>query len=117
MQLIKLPCHTTVTTVLEGFLRYYASILTNKGVERTRVSQRTNSTSSTTSSNAGETTSTATQMSLCKEFLDGIRVSFDFLIEQILLYPEERLQFNQIKSKLELRKRGKYEEPNLSSEQ
>ena len=56
-------------------------------------------------------------MSLCKEFLDGIRVSFDFLIEQILLYPEERLQFNQIKSKLELRKRGKYEEPNLSSEQ
>nr|CAH0110377.1 unnamed protein product [Daphnia galeata] len=103
-KLLKLPCHVSVTTILDGFLRHYATTLANKNSERTRVSQRTNSTSSNTSSNAGDSATTATQLTLCKEVIDGLRVSFDFLIGSILLYAEERQQYEQIKNKSDLRK-------------
>lgn len=73
LQLLKLPCHVSVTTILDGFLRHYASTLTSKNSEKTRVSQRTNSTSSNTSSNAGDSATIATQLTLCKEVIDGLR--------------------------------------------
>ena len=47
-------------------------MLANKNPEKTRASQRTNSTSSNTSSNAGDSANTATQMALCKEVIDGM---------------------------------------------
>ncbi|XP_046648959.1 male-specific lethal 3 homolog [Daphnia pulicaria] len=102
-KLLKLPCHVSVTTVLDGFLRHYASTLTSKNSEKTRVSQRTNSTSSNTSSNAGDSATIATQLTLCKEVIDGLRVSFDFLIGSILLYAEERPQYEQMKNKHDIR--------------
>lgn len=101
--MLKLPCHVSITTILEGFLRHYASTLANKNPEKTRASQRTNSTSSNTSSNAGDSTTTATQLCLCKEIIDGIRVSFDFLLGGSLLYAEERSQYEQLKVKPDLR--------------
>lgn len=104
--MLKLPCPTNIIAVLDGFLRHYALTLTSRNPEKTRASQRTNSTSSNTSSNAGESITIATQMSLCKEVIDGIRVSFDFLLSGSLLYAEERLQYEQLKAKSELRTRG-----------
>ncbi|XP_032785317.1 male-specific lethal 3 homolog isoform X2 [Daphnia magna] len=100
---VKLPCHVSVATILDGFLRHYATTVTTKNPEKTRVSQRTNSTSSNTSSNAGDFATTATQLTLCKEFLDGLRVSFDFLVGTLLLYAEERPQYEQIKAKQDAR--------------
>ncbi|XP_057375716.1 male-specific lethal 3 homolog isoform X1 [Daphnia carinata] len=100
---VKLPCHVSVATILDGFLRHYATTVTTKNPEKSRVSQRTNSTSSNTSSNAGDFATTATQLTLCKEFLDGLRVSFDFLVGTLLLYAEERPQYEQIKAKQDSR--------------
>lgn len=82
---------------MDGFLRHFVSTLTSKHPEKTRASTRTNSTSSNTSSNAGDAASAVTQLGLCKEVIDGIRVSFDFLLATNLLYAEERPQLEQIK--------------------
>lgn len=101
-QLIKLPCTPNVVTILELFVRHYACTLTaNKNPDRTRAAQRTNSTSSNTSSNAGEAANSSGQLALCKEVVDGLRISFDFLIDLQLLYAEERVQHEQIMKKTE----------------
>ena len=102
IQLIKLPCTPNVVTILEEFVRHYACTLAaNKNPDRTRAAQRTNSTSSNTSSNAGEVANSSGQLALCKEFVDGLRISFDFLVDLQLLYGEERLQHEYILNKTE----------------
>lgn len=100
-QVLKLPCKRNVASVLEGFVRYYAHSLVQKHTARSRVAHRANSSSSTSGSNTGELVTTGTQMNLCKEYADGIRVTFDFLLAVMLLYPEERSQFSQLKEKNE----------------
>lgn len=100
LQLLKLPSQTSVVAILEGFVSNYMSSLTStKNPDRTRASHRTNSTSSNTSSNAGgEATSPSVLLSLCKEVVDGLRVSFDCLLDLTLLYPEERPQYQFLKA-------------------
>ena len=88
-----------MVAILEGFVRHYlVSLTSTKNPDRTRASQRTNSTSSNASSNGGgEATSASVLLSLCKEVVDGLRVSLDCLTEMILLYPEERPQYEFLK--------------------
>ena len=84
-------------TILESFVRHYACTLAaNKNPDRTRAAQRSNSLSSNSSSNAGEAANSSSLLSLCKEVVDGLRISFDFLIDLLLLYPEERTKHEQI---------------------
>lgn len=88
-----------MVNILESFVRNYATSLTStKNPEKTRASHRTNSTSSNTSSNAGEGASAGVMLSLCKEVVDGLRISLDFLFDLILLYPEERAQYTHLKN-------------------
>lgn len=100
---MKIPCQTNAVTILENFVRNYAtSLISTKNPDRSRASHRTNSTSSNTSSNAGaEGTGAGVMLSLCKEVIDGLRVSLDFLLELVLLYPEERPQYQNLKSKID----------------
>jgi len=93
-KIIQTPCEPNVVTLLEGFFRQFVSSLTSsKNPEKTRVANRANSTSSTTSSNAGDTGNSCgniTNITLCKEVVDGLRVMFDFFLDAILIYTEER---------------------------
>jgi len=93
-KIVKTPCQPNVVTILEGFFRQFVTSLTsNKNPEKSRAANRANSTSSTTSSNAGDTGNSCgniTHITLCKEVIDGLRVSFDFLLDMLLLYAEER---------------------------
>lgn len=100
-KIVRTPCEPNVVSILEGFLRHFTCSLTSsKGPEKTRASNRANSTSSNTSSNAGDTScGNVTNITLCKEVIDGLRVSFDFLFSVILLYPEERIHYHPIKRK------------------
>ena len=36
------------------------------------------------------------RLPVCKEFVDGLRICFDFALPLILLYDEERSQFDRI---------------------
>lgn len=35
---------------------------------------------------------------LCKEMVDGLRITFDFTLPMILLYPNEQAQFKKVSS-------------------
>lgn len=35
---------------------------------------------------------------LCKEMVDGLRITFDFTLPMILLYPSEQAQFKKVSS-------------------
>ena len=100
---MKIPCEPNVVTILEGFVRQYAcSLTTNRSPEKSRAAHRTNSTCSNTSSSAGDAANhsgSITSVALCKEVVDGLRVSFDALLDLFLLYPEERSQYQTAKRK------------------
>lgn len=97
-----MPTKQNVVSILEGFVRYFAHSLVQKHPTKSRVTHRANSCSSASGSTAGELVTTGTQMNLCKEYADGIRITFDFLLDVMLLYPEERPQFEELKEKSNL---------------
>jgi male-specific lethal 3 len=41
---------------------------------------------------------TSSSLNICKEVVDGVRIYFDFTLSDLLLYNQEREQFEQLKS-------------------
>ncbi|XP_077368549.1 MSL complex subunit 3-like isoform X2 [Festucalex cinctus] len=93
-KLVMVPCQTNVVQILESYVKHFAinkAILAN---ERYRRQQQQN----TTQSSSPQPIPPEKNEELCKEMVDGLRITFDFTLPMILLYPCEQAQFKKVSS-------------------
>ncbi|XP_011604426.1 male-specific lethal 3 homolog isoform X2 [Takifugu rubripes] len=70
-KLVMVPCQTNVVHILESYVKHFAinkAFMANESED------------------------------LCKEMVDGLRITFDFTLPMILLYPCEQAQFKKVSS-------------------
>ncbi|KAG1699850.1 Male-specific lethal 3 [Nymphon striatum] len=88
-KILKLPCRPNVITVLESFVK-------NIAVNVLCVSEEPKN-----SQHSGDSDN---KIKLCKEVVDGLRIYFDFMLPELLIYNEEKAQYssvmNSVKKKL-----------------
>ncbi|CAH2223134.1 male-specific lethal 3 homolog [Pelobates cultripes] len=92
-RLVKLPCQTNIITILESYVKHFAINAAFSANERFRHHQ--------TSSNVNMNlhyVPPEKNVELCKEMVDGLRITFDFTLPLILLYPYEQAQFKKVTS-------------------
>ncbi|CAL8288911.1 unnamed protein product [Lota lota] len=85
-RLVIVPCQTNVVHVLESYVKHFAinrAFLVNERYRR--------------SLSPGAVPPEKNE-DLCKEMVDGLRITFDFTLPMILLYPCEQAQFKKVSS-------------------
>ncbi|XP_043928481.1 male-specific lethal 3 homolog isoform X2 [Protopterus annectens] len=91
-KLVKLPCHTNIITVLESYVKHFAINAAFSANERSRHPH-------TTPQNINpHYIPPEKNVELCKEMVDGLRITFDFTLPLILLYPYEHTQYKKMSS-------------------
>ncbi|OCT92404.1 hypothetical protein XELAEV_18015463mg [Xenopus laevis] len=91
-RLVKLPCQTNIITILESYVKHFAINAAFSANERFRHHQ-------TTSVNMNlHYIPPEKNVELCKEMVDGLRITFDFTLPLILLYPYEQTQYKKVTS-------------------
>ncbi|XP_052890816.1 male-specific lethal 3 homolog [Anopheles moucheti] len=91
--LVELPAKLPVVTVLEDFVRYYTiRQLFECGHQEQTKSRRRNSSALRSEHKIRDYEQIRTNVELCKEVADGLRVYFDFTLQDYLLYPQEKGQ-------------------------
>ena len=91
--LVELPAKQPVVTILEDFVRYYTiRQLFECGHQEQTKSRRRNSSAVRTEHKVRDYEQIRTNVELCKEVADGLRVYFDFTLQDYLLYPQEKPQ-------------------------
>ncbi|XP_053680952.1 protein male-specific lethal-3 [Anopheles nili] len=91
--LVELPAKLPVVTILEDFVRYYTiRQLFECGHQEQTKSRRRNSSALRSEHKVRDYEQIRTNVDLCKEVADGLRVYFDFTLQDYLLYPQEKPQ-------------------------
>uniref|UniRef100_A0A3B3VS44 MSL complex subunit 3 n=1 Tax=Poecilia latipinna TaxID=48699 RepID=A0A3B3VS44_9TELE len=83
-KLVMVPCQTNVVHILESYVKHFTINKAFMANERYRRQQNT--------------TQSSSPEELCKEMVDGLRITFDFTLPMILLYPCEQAQFKKVSS-------------------
>ncbi|XP_067349696.1 MSL complex subunit 3-like isoform X2 [Channa argus] len=91
-KLVMVPCQTNVVHILESYVKHFAINKAFMANERYRRQQNTNQSSSP------QPIPPEKSEELCKEMVDGLRITFDFTLPMILLYPSEQAQFKKVSS-------------------
>uniref|UniRef100_A0A673BRD1 MSL complex subunit 3 n=1 Tax=Sphaeramia orbicularis TaxID=375764 RepID=A0A673BRD1_9TELE len=91
-KLVMVPCQTNVVHILESYVKHFAINKAFMANERYRRQQNT------TQSSSPPPISPEKSEELCKEMVDGLRITFDFTLPMILLYPCEQAQFKKVSS-------------------
>uniref|UniRef100_A0A3P9L927 MSL complex subunit 3 n=1 Tax=Oryzias latipes TaxID=8090 RepID=A0A3P9L927_ORYLA len=91
-KLVMVPCQTNVVHILESYVKHFAINKAFMANERYRRQQ------SATQSSSPQPTPPEKRLELCKEMVDGLRITFDFTLPMILLYPSEQAQFKKVSS-------------------
>ncbi|XP_029112807.1 male-specific lethal 3 homolog isoform X3 [Scleropages formosus] len=91
-KLVKIPCQMNVVSILESYVKHFAINATFSADER--YWHRAGAHASL-SSHCGRPEKNE---ELCKEMVDGLRITFDFTLPMILLYPSEHAQFKKVSS-------------------
>lgn len=108
----KIPSDRSVVSILENFVKCYALRAVTTANPKQELPRRRNSIISLTrkeQQHQSKTTSAIdydeimNDINLCKETADGIRIYFNFIIKDFLLYPEEREKFLEIMSEENLK--------------
>uniref|UniRef100_A0AAG5CXR9 Protein male-specific lethal-3 n=1 Tax=Anopheles atroparvus TaxID=41427 RepID=A0AAG5CXR9_ANOAO len=90
---VELPAKLPVVTILEDFVRYYTiRQLFECGHQEQTKSRRRNSSALRSEQKIRDYEQIRTNVELCKEVADGLRVYFDFTLQDYLLYPQEKAQ-------------------------
>lgn len=89
-QLVNLPCQASVVNILEAWVHHYTTTQLSHFSEKPSSRNKTNQTIERT----------VTEINICRETADGIRVYFDFTLHDLLLYRQERQQYCDIVSTL-----------------
>ncbi|XP_075446357.1 MSL complex subunit 3 isoform X3 [Ascaphus truei] len=92
-RLVKLPCQTNIITILESYVKHFAINAAFSANERFRHHQTTSNVNMNLHYVPPEK-----NVELCKEMVDGLRITFDFTLPLILLYPYEQTQFKKVTS-------------------
>ncbi|XP_072850474.2 MSL complex subunit 3 isoform X1 [Pogona vitticeps] len=92
-RLVKLPCQTNIITILESYVKHFAINAAFSANERSRHHQMTSHPNMNLHYVPPEK-----NVELCKEMVDGLRITFDFTLPLILLYPYEQAQFKKVTS-------------------
>ncbi|XP_078514034.1 MSL complex subunit 3 [Lissotriton helveticus] len=92
-RLVKLPCQTNIITILESYVKHFAINAAFSANERFRNHQTTSNVNMNLHYIPPEK-----NVELCKEMVDGLRITFDFTLPLILLYPYEQAQFKKVTS-------------------
>ncbi|KAG9492427.1 MSL complex subunit 3 isoform X2 [Eleutherodactylus coqui] len=90
-RLVKLPCQTNIITILESYVKHFAINAAFSANERIRHHQTTSNVNMNLHYVPPEK-----NVELCKEMVDGLRITFDFTLPLILLYPYEQAQFKKV---------------------
>uniref|UniRef100_A0A671YW48 MSL complex subunit 3 n=1 Tax=Sparus aurata TaxID=8175 RepID=A0A671YW48_SPAAU len=91
-KLVMVPCQTNVVHILESYVKHFAINKAFMANERYRRQQNT------TQSSSPQPIPPEKRLELCKEMVDGLRITFDFTLPMILLYPCEQAQFKKVSS-------------------
>ncbi|XP_007557154.1 male-specific lethal 3 homolog isoform X1 [Poecilia latipinna] len=91
-KLVMVPCQTNVVHILESYVKHFTINKAFMANERYRRQQNT------TQSSSPQTIPPERSEELCKEMVDGLRITFDFTLPMILLYPCEQAQFKKVSS-------------------
>ncbi|KAL1021911.1 hypothetical protein UPYG_G00019800 [Umbra pygmaea] len=92
-KLVKLPCQMNIVNILESYVKHFAINAAFSANERYR-SHHNNAQSSL----SPHYVPPEKNEELCKEMVDGLRITFDFTLPMILLYPNEHAQFKKVSS-------------------
>ncbi|XP_075708865.1 MSL complex subunit 3 isoform X2 [Rhinoderma darwinii] len=90
-RLVKLPCQTNIITILESYVKHFAINAAFSANERIRHHQTTSNVNMNLHYVPPEK-----NVELCKEMVDGLRITFDFTLPLILLYPYEQTQYKKV---------------------
>nr|XP_057906528.1 male-specific lethal 3 homolog isoform X3 [Doryrhamphus excisus] len=91
-KLVMVPCQMNVVHILESYVKHFAINKAFMANERYRRQQNT------TQSSSPQPIPPEKNEELCKEMADGLRITFDFTLPMILLYPCEQAQFKKVSS-------------------
>lgn len=87
LQLAVLPAQPTVINILESWVQHYTTTqLTNIPEKPQRNNKVQNSLEKTIS-----------DINICREIADGLRIYFDFTLSNLLLYKHEKEQYSTMK--------------------
>ncbi|XP_056157361.1 male-specific lethal 3 homolog [Lampris incognitus] len=92
-KLVMVPCQTNVVHILEYYVKHFAinkAFMVNERYRRHQNSAQNNLNQQQVPPERNE--------ELCKEMVDGLRITFDFTLPMILLYPSEQAQFKKVSS-------------------
>ncbi|XP_075056407.1 MSL complex subunit 3 isoform X1 [Mixophyes fleayi] len=92
-RLVKLPCQTNIITILESYVKHFAINAAFSANERIRHHQTTSNVNMNLLYVPPEK-----NVELCKEMVDGLRITFDFTLPLVLLYPYEQAQYKKVTS-------------------
>ncbi|XP_062303213.1 male-specific lethal 3 homolog [Osmerus eperlanus] len=92
-KLVKLPCQMNIVNILESYVKHFAINAAFSANERYRHAQ-----SSAQASVSPHYVPPEKNEELCKEMVDGLRITFDFTLPMILLYSNEHAQFKKVSS-------------------
>lgn len=91
-RLVKLPCQTNIITILESYVKHFAinvAFSTNERPYHQAVSH---------SNMNAHCIPAEKNVDLCKEMVDGLRITFDYTLPLLLLYPYEQVQYKKVTS-------------------
>uniref|UniRef100_A0A3Q1I1L4 MSL complex subunit 3 n=1 Tax=Acanthochromis polyacanthus TaxID=80966 RepID=A0A3Q1I1L4_9TELE len=91
-KLVMVPCQTNVVHILESYVKHFAINKAFMANERYRRQQNP------TQNSSPQPVPPEKSEELCKEMVDGLRITFDFTLPMILLYPCEQAQFKKVSS-------------------
>ncbi|XP_078088554.1 MSL complex subunit 3-like isoform X2 [Mustelus asterias] len=92
-KLVKLPCQTNIINILESYVKHFAINAAFSANERSRHHQSNSQIPMNPHYIPPEK-----NVELCKEMVDGLRITFDFTLPMILLYQYEHAQFKKVTS-------------------
>ncbi|XP_030209932.1 male-specific lethal 3 homolog isoform X5 [Gadus morhua] len=98
-RLVIVPCQTNVVHILESYVKHFAINRAFLANERYRRSQAAGQPALSPGAVPPEKNlCVPLSEDLCKEMVDGLRITFDFTLPMILLYPCEQAQFKKVSS-------------------
>ncbi|KAM4876048.1 MSL complex subunit 3-like [Thomomys bottae] len=91
-RLVRLPCHVNVLTILESYVKHFAINIASS-TSRPRHHHAVGSAHDSVPDIPAEK-----NIDLCKEMVDGLRITFDSMLPLVLLYPYEQAQYKRMTS-------------------
>uniref|UniRef100_A0A2K6G7I6 Uncharacterized protein n=1 Tax=Propithecus coquereli TaxID=379532 RepID=A0A2K6G7I6_PROCO len=92
-RLVKLPCQTNIVTILESYVKHFAINAAFSANERPRHHHVMPHANMNVHYIPAEK-----NVDLCKEMADGLRITFDYTLPLVLLYPYEQTQYKKVTS-------------------